>query len=189
MFRNIPSKVLQRMRRLEEMDAADRIDGTPNFQRLRQIPPDTGRFLALQAANAPQGTLMEIGTSGGYSTLWLALACRETGRKMITFELAEEKAAVARETFQQTGIEDAVELIVGDARQQLPGYEDIAFCFLDAEKDIYLDCYELVIARLVPGGMLREALEDFLNRARIDDRVDTLVVPIGKGELICRRTR
>ena len=63
MFSSIPLYVLDRMCELELRDAADRLDGTPRLQRLRQIPPETGRFIALIAASAPPGALLEIGTS------------------------------------------------------------------------------------------------------------------------------
>lgn len=69
MFNEIPEKILSRMRELEEIDRRDRGDGTPRLQRLRQIPPETGRFIAVLAAAAPDGDCIEIGTSAGYSTL------------------------------------------------------------------------------------------------------------------------
>ena len=120
MFFNIPQTVLDRMNTLEQIDARDRTDGTQRLQRLRQIPPETGKFLALLAANAPAGRYIEIGTSAGYSTLWLALACREMDRKITTFEILPEKAKLAAETFRLAGVEDVVELIEGDAREYLP---------------------------------------------------------------------
>jgi len=177
------------------MDRRDRGDGTPRFERLRQIPPETGRFLAVLAAGAPEGRYIEIGTSGGYSALWLALACRQGGRRLTTFEVLEDKARLARETFRLAGAEDVVELVVGDAREHLEGLEDIAFCFLDAEKEIYGDCYEAVVPNLVPGGILaadnainhRETLQPMLDRALGDERVDARIVQIGKGELVCRK--
>ena len=183
------------MQLLEQIDARDRGDGTPQAQRLRQITPGTGRFLALLAANAPQGAFLEIGTSAGYSTLWIALACEMSGRTVTTFEVMPEKAALARETFRAAGVEEIVRLVEGDARAHLAAYRDIAFCFLDAEKDVYRDCYEAVIPRLVPGGLLvadnavnhRERLQPMLDRALADERVDALIVPIGKGELVCRK--
>jgi predicted O-methyltransferase YrrM len=183
------------MRYLEAIDTQDRQDGTPMLQRMRQIPPETGRFLALMAVSAPQGAFVEIGTSAGYSTLWLALVCRETGRTITTFEVLEEKVALARETFRLAQVEDVVSLVAGDAREHLADCNDIAFCFLDAEKDVYADCYELVVPHLVPGGLLvadnainhRETLQPMLDRALSDERVDAVIVPIGKGELVCRR--
>ncbi|NPV77541.1 MAG: O-methyltransferase [Anaerolineae bacterium] len=196
MFHNIPEAVRARMAYLESLDAQDRTDGTPKSQRLRQIPPETGKFIALLAASAPAaGAVIEIGSSAGYSTLWLALACRASGRRMTTFEYSPEKAHLAQETFQMCGVEEVVELVVADARRELQRYEQIAFCFLDAEKEIYLECYELIVPRLALGGLLvadnalshQADLQPLLNRAGSDERVDALVVPIGKGELVCRK--
>lgn len=195
MFQGIPDRVARRMSELEEIDARDRQDGTPRLQRLRQVPPETGRFIALLAACAPAGRVIEIGTSAGYSALWLALACRETNRRLTTFELLSEKAVLARETFQRAGVEDVVELVHGDAREHLAGLTDLAFCFLDAEKEVYGDCYDLVVPRLVTGGLLvadnamnhYETLRPMIERALGDPRVDAMVVPIEKGELVCRR--
>jgi predicted O-methyltransferase YrrM len=195
MFHDIPERVLYRMRELEDADAEDRVDGTPQMERLRQIPPDTGRFVALLAAAAPDGRVIEIGTSAGYSTLWLALASAATGRTITTFEVLPEKIELARETLRKTGLEDVVELIEGDAREYLAGIANVGFCFLDAEKEVYADCYELVVPNLVPGGLLvadnainhRETLQPMLDRAVGDPRLDALIVPIGKGELVGRK--
>jgi len=195
MFHSIPASMLNRMQTLEEIDRRDREDGTPRLQRLRQVPAETGKFLALLAAGAPAGACLEIGTSAGYSTLWLALACQATGRSLTTFELLPEKAALARETFRLAGVEQTVTLVQGDARQLIAQVDRIGFCFLDAEKEVYADCYEAVIPRLVPGGLLvadnainhRATLQPMLDRALADERVDALVVPIGNGELLCRK--
>ncbi len=197
MFLDIPPQILARMRHLEAIDAEDRVDRTPRMQRLRQVPPESGRFIALLAASAPDGAFIEIGTSAGYSTLWLALACRERGQTITTFELLDAKHELAAETFRQADVEDVVRLVKGDALDHIAAYDDIAFCFLDAEKEVYADCYEAVVPRMVPGGILvadnainhRETLQPMLDRALADDRVDALIVPIEKGELVCRRRR
>jgi len=194
-FHNIPQAIAERMHYLERLDAKDRTDGTPRYQRLRQISPETGKFIAILAAGAPKGTFIEIGTSAGYSTLWLTLACRKVGSRIITFEWQAEKAKLAEETFKSAGVETMVELIIGDAREYLEDYKDVSFCFLDAEKELYQDCYEAVIPNMVSGGLLvadnvishREELKPMLNRALKDQRVDALIVPIGKGELVCRK--
>lgn len=195
MFHNIRQSILDRMKILEEQDKRDRQDGTLRLQRLRQIPPETGKFLALLAANAPEGASIEIGTSAGYSTLWIALACDLLGRKVTTFEILPEKVKLARETFASAQVEGLVNLVEGDAMENLSHFNDIAFCFLDAEKEIYGKCYKAVIPRLVRGGLLiadnainhRETLQPVLERALSDERVDAVIVPIGKGELVCRK--
>jgi caffeoyl-CoA O-methyltransferase len=195
MFHNIPEAILKRMRELEAQDAADREDGTPRLQRLRQIPPVTGKFLALLCANAPTGGVMEVGTSGGYSSLWLSLACKERGNHLTTFEILEEKVSRADETFEAAKIRSQIQLIHGDARDVISGYTDIAFCFLDAERDIYTDVYEKMIDNIVPGGIITvdnvishaDELAGFVSHVENDPRVDALVVPIGKGILVCRK--
>lgn len=195
MFHHIPELIKKRMEYLVEMDRQDRIDGTSRMNRLRQIPPETGRFISLLAACAPKGEFLEIGTSAGYSTMWMALACRINGNKITTFEILKEKAYLARETFKITNLENVIELIEGDARDFLPKYQNISFCFLDAEKEVYDECYDLIIPNLVKGGILvadnainhYETLKPMLEKALADDRVDALIVPIGKGELVCRK--
>jgi caffeoyl-CoA O-methyltransferase len=195
MFNNIPEAIKERMDYLESLDKEDRSAGKPPEERLRQVPPQTGKFLALLAATAPEGTYLEIGTSGGYSAMWLSLACKELGRKLVTFEVLEEKVKIAWETFKVTRLEDIVELVEGDAREYLQNYKNIGFCFLDAEKEDYLDCYEKVVPNMISGGILvadnvishREILEPMIERALKDKRVDALVVPIGRGELVCRK--
>jgi caffeoyl-CoA O-methyltransferase len=195
MFHNIPQTILDRMAELESADANDRLDGTPRLQRLRQIPPETGRFLALMAASAPEGTMLEIGTSAGYSALWISLALQERSVKLYTFEVLPAKVELARETFRKAQVEDHVELIHADARQHLHEYGHIAFCFLDAEKEIYADCYDLVVPNLTPGGLLlvdnvishQADLQPFIDRAYADPRVDAVVISIGKGLLLCRK--
>ncbi|MFX1374847.1 MAG: O-methyltransferase [Promethearchaeota archaeon] len=195
MFHNIPDVVRKRMDYLEKIDSTDRIDGTPRLKRLRQIPPETGKFISILAASAPKGIYLEIGTSAGYSTLWIALACKLIGAKLITFEILAEKINLAKETFKMTKMEEYIELIEGDARDYLKGYKKIAFCFLDAEKEVYEDCYDLIIPNMVKGGLLiadnainhYETLKPMINKALSDQHVDALIVPIGKGELLCRK--
>lgn len=195
MFNPIPPSIVERMQFLEKRDAQDRNDGTPRMQRLRQIPPETGRFIALLAVGAPAGSIVEIGASAGYSTLWLALAAKSSNRRVTAFEILPEKVELAGETFRLAGVDHIIELVAGDARRHIESVNDIAFCFLDAEKEIYGEIYEMVIPRLVKGGLLvadnavnhREALRTMLDRALSDERVDALIVPVGKGELVCRK--
>jgi predicted O-methyltransferase YrrM len=183
------------MHELEQIDLRDRNDGTPQLKRLRQISPDVGRFIALLAAAAPEGRWIEIGTSAGYSSLWLSLACRAMGHKITTFEILSEKVKLARSTFDGTKVGDVVELIHGDALEHLPNCRGIAFCFLDAEKEVYGRCYDAVVPQMVQGGILvadnaishQSELQPMLDRVLADHRVDALIVPIGNGELVCRK--
>jgi caffeoyl-CoA O-methyltransferase len=139
--------------------------------------------------------VLEVGTSGGYSSLWLSLACKERADHLTTFEILEEKVARANETFEAAQVRRQIQLIHGDARHVISGYIDVAFCFLDAERDVYIDVYEKVVNNVVPGGIIAvdnvishaDELADFVSHAENDPRVDALVVPIGKGILVCRK--
>ena len=195
MFNDLTTNTLEVMRELEARDERDRDDGTPHLERLRQITPDTGRFIALWAASAPAGAMIEIGTSAGYSALWLAQACRLSGRRLTTFEILPEKAHLARSTFDRTGVTDVVRLIEGDFLGHTNDFDEVGFCFLDAEKDVYESCYDVIVPKMVTGAILvadnatshRDDLQPWLDRVLADERVDAMVATVGKGELVCRR--
>jgi caffeoyl-CoA O-methyltransferase len=194
MFSPIPQIVLNRMKWLEETDARDRLNGTPRAVRLRQVGPETGRFLAVLASSAPAGRWVEIGTSGGYSALWLSLAAQQAGASLTTFELDPEKVALARETFRLAGVDNVIEVVQADGLEALRAVDRVSFCFLDAEKDIYTACHALAIPRMVPGGWFladnaishREELGEFLRTALEDPRTDATIVPVGRGVLLAR---
>jgi predicted O-methyltransferase YrrM len=196
MFHTIPDDMLARMKYLEKIDAEDRQDGTPHSHRLRQITPETGRLLALMVASAPPGEIVEVGTSAGYSTLWLALGARTRGLKIRTIEIDPKKAELARETITAAAIETLIDVRNEDALQVLELLDQIGFCFLDLDKEYYQACYDLIVPRLVPGGLIiadnvishAHELTDFLDHVQQDTRVDAIVLPIGKGALLCRRS-
>jgi caffeoyl-CoA O-methyltransferase len=195
MFSEITDHMFRRMRYLEKLDAGDRLSDKPASQRLRQIPHETGKFIALMAANCPQGNFVEIGTSAGYSTMWISLAAQERNIRIKTFEIMLKKASLAGETFARAHIEQYVELIRGDALSYLSGINDIAFCFLDAEKDVYEKCWDIIADNIVMRGILiadnalSHAVEigAMLKKVEADTRFDSMIVPIGNGELVCRR--
>ncbi len=195
MFHNISIDILNRMRYLEAIDKEDRINGTPRLKRLRQIPPETGKFIALLACSSPKGNFIEIGTSAGYSTLWLILAAKEMGFTITTFEKLPEKIELAKETFKIAKVEQYVNLIEGDAVEHLDKIDNISFCFLDAEKEIYEPCYELIKNKIIKNGLLvadnainhYETIRPMIDKVLKNENYDSLIVPIGKGELVCRR--
>lgn len=195
MFHSIEDRITARMRELEALDAQDRANNTPKLERLRQIPADTGKFLALQAALAPDGAFLEIGTSAGYSAMWISLATIARGVRLQTFEILEAKARLARETLAKTGLDAHIDFVHEDARERLAGIADVAFCFLDAEKEVYTDCFRLLLPNLKPGGIIladnmtshSKELAGFLQLVEQEPTLDAVVVPIGNGVLLCRR--
>jgi caffeoyl-CoA O-methyltransferase len=196
MVQNIPKPILDRMKELEAIDTQDRQDGTPRIKRLRQIPPETGKVLAFLAGMAPQqGAWLEVGTSAGYSALWLSLAAKPRGRTLYTFELLPEKAALARETFKKAKVEDAVELKNGDARGHIGDFAEVAFCFIDCEKEMYAEIFELVGPNLVPDGLIvvdnilshKSELNDFIAGVESHETLITVILPVGSGLMVSRK--
>ena len=192
----IPAPVLDTMRRLEARDATDRSDGTAKEQRLRAIPPEVGQLLRTLVQAAGARVILEVGTSSGYSALWLALGAQQTGGRVTTFEVDPAKVALARETFAAAGVEAVVEARLADGVAGLREHHGTAdLVFLDAEKDDYLRALEPAIEALRPGGLLvadnltshAHDLAGFRDAALGDPRLDGLVVPIGRGELIAVR--
>jgi predicted O-methyltransferase YrrM len=178
----------QVMRELEEHNERDQ-------PALRSVSDDVGRCLALLALSAPQGAFIELGSSAGYSSLWLSLAARARGVRMTTVELDEKKFAFARENLLRAGAADCVEAVHGDALDYATRFDEIAFCFSDLQPPEHNGkIYEKVVPRLVPGGLLvidnvtsPRLQTELLKRSENDPRVDCVLLPFPKGDLICRR--
>jgi len=192
----VADRVRAAMASLEERDARDRVDGTPQARRLRAISPEVGRFLQTLVVGTRARTIVEVGTSGGYSTLWLATGAARTGGRIVTFEIDPEKVELARTTFAAAGVEDLVEQRQGDGAAGLSELERaVDLVFLDSEKNDYLRVLEPAIVALRVGGLLvadnlvsHEAdLTPFREAALADPRLSGLVVPIGRGELLAAR--
>lgn len=195
MFRDIPQAVEATQGQLKALEAWRKAQGMERQRLLRQIPPETGKLLAILLAGAPAGDAVEVGAGAGYSGLWLALACRATGRRLRTFELDPAKAELARQSFAAADVLDVVEFSEGDALAGLEAAKALSFCFIDAERGMARMAYELALPRLPRGGLLcvdnaighAAEFQDFLDDAVLDPRVDALIAPIGSGLLVCRK--
>jgi predicted O-methyltransferase YrrM len=178
----------QVMRELEEQTARDQ-------RSLRSVFTDVGRCLSLLAMSAPQGAFLELGTSGGYSSLWLSLAARARGVTLTTVDLDQKKVALARANISRAGAGGSVQAVHGNALDYATRFEEIAFCFSDIEPPEHNSrVYEKVVPRLVPGGWLvidnvtsPRLQTELLSRAENDPRVDSVLLPFPKGDLICRK--
>lgn len=190
MFHNIPLPVIDRMKFLEAIDTRDREDGTSNSRRLRQIPIETGKYLAIMARSAPKGNIVEFGTSAGYSAMWLSLS----DRNIITYEIDSDKIVLAKETFKSAELDDVITIKFEDPRLST-NLDDIALCFIDTDKDIYPELLELVSDKIVSGGFIifdnakshAEELKNFIKSVLDDNYYDSLIIPIGKGLLLCKK--
>ncbi len=114
-----------------------------------------GRVLRQLTEAVGAKRVVEIGTSSGYSTLWLALAARANGGKVFTHEIDPEKIKIATANFKKAGLDDVITIIEGDAHETIKQHkEPIDVLFLDAEKKGYLDYLEQLLPLVRPGGLI-----------------------------------
>ncbi len=119
------------------------------------VPMEDGRILRVLAEATGAKNVVEIGTSVGYSAIWLCLALETTGGKLTTFEIDEGRAAQARENFKRAGVEKLVTLVVGDAHAEVKRLKDpIDILFLDADKEGYLDYLNKLLPLVKRGGLV-----------------------------------
>jgi predicted O-methyltransferase YrrM len=179
-------------------DAAARHDATQEdrLARWRVLEPDAGRFLWFLTQAIGARTIVEIGTSRGVSTLWLADAARATGGRVISFDTDRAAQQDATTSIADAGLADHVDLRLGDGGTGLAALGDgeVDLLFLDAERTEYPSWWPHPVRVLRPGGVLVAdnalshpdeiaPLEDLLRR----DLTAVTTIPVGKGELVARR--
>jgi caffeoyl-CoA O-methyltransferase len=119
------------------------------------VPVSDGRVLRLLTEAVGAKTVVEIGTSTGYSGLWFCLALQKTGGKLTTFEIDSGRAATARKHFEQAGVSQIVNVIEGDAHEKLSGLKGpIDVAFIDADKEGYVDYLNKLLPLVRPGGLI-----------------------------------
>lgn len=147
------------------------------------IPPEDGRLLRVLTEAAGARRVVEIGTSNGYSALWLCLALRATDGGLTTFEIDAKRAALARENFRRAGVESMVTLVEGDAHKLVGSVEGpIDVVFIDADKEGYIDYLRQLLPKVRPGGLIlahnttncRDQLGDYLDAVTHDPQLETI---------------
>jgi predicted O-methyltransferase YrrM len=135
------------------------------------VSPPQGKLLYLLARMVGARRILEIGTLGGYSTIWLARALPADG-KVITMEYEPKHAEVARENFEAAGLSDKIELRLGRAIETLPQLEHEAagpfdLVFIDADKPSTPDYFEWSLKLTRPGGVI--VVDNVIRRGAIVD--------------------
>jgi len=119
------------------------------------IAPEVGELLYVLAVARRPATMVEFGASLGYSTIHLAAAVRDLGAgKLISTELEPEKARIAARNLLDAGLDDVVELRVGDALETLQDVPAVDLLFLDGWNDLYVTLLDLLEPRLEPGALV-----------------------------------
>jgi len=158
------------------------------------ITRDTGEFLSVLVRATLARRVLEIGTSNGYSTLWLAEAARAIGGAVTTVEYSEYKVGLASVNFARSRLAPYITLVHDDAGRLLERSEQGAFdfVFLDSERPEYPGWWPHLRRVLRPGGLLVvdnatshvEQLALFVSLVNVDPQFATSLVPVGNGEFL-----
>ncbi|WCE06400.1 class I SAM-dependent methyltransferase [Pseudoxanthomonas sp. JBR18] len=165
--------------------------------RMLNITPDTGEFLAVLVRATDARRVLEIGTSNGYSTLWLAEAAAALSGRVTTLEFAPDKWQLAQATFARSGLAKTITSVQGDAGDWLASAQEASadLVFLDADRSRYLAWWSNLRRILRPGGTLvvdnaishAAELAAFEATLRADADFTCALLPVGKGELVAVR--
>ncbi|MGH7306766.1 MAG: O-methyltransferase [Candidatus Rokuibacteriota bacterium] len=163
-------------------------------RRMLNITRDTGELLAVLVRATMARRVLEIGTSNGYSTLWLASAARAIGGSVTTVEHSEYKIELATANFARSGLADYISLLREDAGRVLQHAGDGAFdlVFLDSERTEYPGWWPALKRVLRPGGLLvvdnaishPAEMAPFVALVSADAAFVTSLVPVGNGEFL-----
>jgi caffeoyl-CoA O-methyltransferase len=158
------------------------------------VPESDGRTLRLLVEAIDARNVVEVGTSTGYSGLWLCLGMQRSGGHLTTFEIDPERAATAAEWFRKAGVADRVTVVVGDAHQNVTRLRDpIDLVFLDADKEGYVDYLRTVLPLVRPGGLIlahnMNRAEGFVEYVAAIPDLDTVLLTQGSGLSVTLKKR
>lgn len=186
------------LKELEERDLEERAKGLPTSVRMRSITPDVGLFLNIMVKTSKAKNLLEIGTSSGYSTIWLGLAAKENEGKITTLEYDPRKVKLATSHIARAGLDDVITLIEGDAKTTIKNFnQEFDFIFIDAEKEDYIEYFDLVFPLLKVGGIIiadnvvshSDTLKEYVDYVRANPNTQSVLIPIGRGEELTIKIR
>jgi predicted O-methyltransferase YrrM len=169
------------------------------LQRFRNVEPETAELLGVLIRASAARRLLELGTSNGYSTIWLADAVEATGGRLVTVDIDPERTELARQTLHEVRLDGVVDFRAEDAELTLRQSADAAwdFVFLDSERPAYVDYVGDLVRTLAPGGILavdnvsshEHELFEFSARIEAEESLTQTVVPVGAGLRVAVRDR
>ena len=181
------TKINNLYQQFKEHDATQ----TDRLHRYRNIEPESAEFLSILIRTQQSKRILEIGTSTGYSTLWLANAAQSTDGQIITIEIDATRTALAQQNAVEFALDQQIEFLISDARIYLANIQEkFDFILLDAERDAYCEYWDYLPQILKEkGGILivdnvvshAQEVEEFINLVRLDPRFITTTLSIGAG--------
>lgn len=164
--------------------------------RYRNLDPESAHFISMQLQLMNARSVLELGTSNGYSTIWLAEAMEQTGGRLTTVDTASQDEAMAN--IDRTGLSGTVEFVRTDAGAYLESQPDgsVDAIFLDAERTQYVGWWPHPFRVLRPGGLMLvdnahhpapDELTEFVELIDGEARLDHLTLMIGSGLILVRK--
>jgi caffeoyl-CoA O-methyltransferase len=153
------------------------------------VPAADGRALRLLAEATGAKNVVEIGTSTGYSGLWLCLALQRSGGHLTTFEIDHQRAVQARQHFKEASADDLVTIVEGDAHEQVAKIKgQVDLLFIDADKQGYVDYLNKLLPKLRPGGLILahnlEMVPDYVKAVTTNPSLETIYYREGAGLVV-----
>ena len=160
----------------------------------------TAEFLYNFIKNANCKNVIEVGTSNGYSGIWIGKALKETEGKLKTIEFWEKRFSIARENFKKCGVNDYIEIIQGsacDILKELPKEYKIDFAFVDANKKEYIDYFHLIDSHLNIGGYIacdnvlshEEKCKPFIDEINANPNYENVILNLPAGLSLGRKLK
>ncbi len=159
------------------------------------VPRKDGEFLHFLVKATHARNVLELGTSQGFSAIWMGLALEETGGRLTTVEISKERYDMARKNVGEAGLSPRVTLIRGDAHEEIARLEGpFDFVFMDADKEGQVDYFNKVSPKkLIPGGILAvhnairqaSAMKDYLDMIRKHPDFDTVILSLTMDDGFC----
>jgi caffeoyl-CoA O-methyltransferase len=159
---------------------------------MMNVAPPEGEYLSELVKKLHATHVLEIGTSNGYSGIWLALGLRETGGKLITLDIDEGRRSLALKNFRATGVEDIIDSRLGDALKIIPTLQGpFELVFIDAWKPDYKKYLDLTMPLVPSGGVFAahnveshpREMQDFLHEIKTNPQLRTEFVKVGPAGL------
>ncbi|WP_066400210.1 O-methyltransferase [Neobacillus mesonae] len=162
--------------------------------KMKNITKETGEFLSILIKSNKAKSVLEVGTSNGYSTIWLAQNFLDSEGHVTTLEFNDNKVTMALDNFRRAELESIISLHHGDAGEFIKNQEDqiFDFIFLDSDRKQYLNWWEDLNRILKPNSLMivdnvnshRQEVDEFIEIVKNSEVHDSLIVDVGKGQLM-----
>ncbi len=202
---NTIKQVLEKLEKRSSLEKTKSLD-IASEDRMLAITTETGKFfnILLRAMNAKN--ILEIGTSVGYSTIWIAEAVQENLGKIITIEKNPNKIKRAKNNFTEAGVSDMIEIREGMAANVLSeltneGFQNyFDFVLIDSDKEKCINYFDIILPMVKKNGIIatdnilypekyKIEMQNFVNHVANNPKVISVTIPIGNGEEITLKVR